>query len=88
MGAVDSMKISTVLPVLNEIKYIDDCLNSLIGQTYPANQHTVLVMDGGSTDGTIDRINEAICNSRDYTFDFFSFKTMEKAYLMKVKVVI
>ena len=47
MGAVESMHISTVLPVLNEVKYIDDCLNSLIEQSYPAHLHTVLVMDGG-----------------------------------------
>lgn len=64
MGAVESMNISTVLPVLNEVKYIDECINSLIEQTYPADQHTVLVIDGGSTDGTIDRIEQAIERSK------------------------
>lgn len=35
-----------------------------------------------------DRLNNVICDARDYTFDFFSFKTLEKAYLMKINGVI
>lgn len=58
------MNITTVLPVLNEAEYIDACLDSLIGQTYPAHLHTILVMDGGSTDGTLERIQAAIERSK------------------------
>lgn len=31
-----------------------------------------------------DKINEVIDYSRDFTYDFFGFKTLEKAYLLKV----
>ena len=30
-----------------------------------------------------DKINAVIDNSRDFNFDFFSFKTLECAYLLK-----
>ena len=32
-----------------------------------------------------ERINNEIQHARDYDFDFFSFKTLEKAYLFKIK---
>lgn len=32
-----------------------------------------------------EKLNSIIDYSRDYTFDYFGFKTLEKAYLMKVK---
>lgn len=32
-----------------------------------------------------DQLNEAIDYSRDYLFDYFGFKTLEKSYLMKIK---
>ena len=35
-----------------------------------------------------DAINNEICDERDYNFDFFSFKTLEKAYLFKINGVI
>jgi len=58
------MNITTVLPVLNEVEYIDACLDSLIVQTYPTHLHTILVMDGGSTDGTLERLQAAVERSK------------------------
>ncbi len=43
--------VSVILPALNERAYIRDCLDSLLAQDYP-NIVEVLVVDGGSTDGT------------------------------------
>jgi glycosyltransferase involved in cell wall biosynthesis len=40
-----------VLPTLEERSYIRDCLDSLLAQTYPGIDE-ILVVDGGSTDGT------------------------------------
>ena len=31
-----------------------------------------------------DRLNASIIYERDYHFDFFGFKTLEKSYLLKV----
>ena len=51
MGATEPW-LATVLPVLNEEEYIESCLRSLIDQSLPANEHTIFVLDGGSTDAT------------------------------------
>jgi glycosyltransferase involved in cell wall biosynthesis len=46
-----------LLAVFNEAANIDECLASLAAQDY-AGPWEVLVADGGSTDGTVDRIGE------------------------------
>jgi glycosyltransferase involved in cell wall biosynthesis len=43
--------LSIVLPTLDERAFIRDCLDSLLAQTYPGVDE-ILVVDGGSTDGT------------------------------------
>jgi glycosyltransferase involved in cell wall biosynthesis len=45
-------KISVITPVLNGSKFIDCAIQSVIAQEYPNCEH--IVVDGGSTDGTID----------------------------------
>ena len=44
--------LATVLPVLNEEAHIEACLQSLLCQSLPANEHIIMVLDGGSTDAT------------------------------------
>ncbi|MBI5949000.1 MAG: glycosyltransferase family 2 protein [Chloroflexi bacterium] len=44
--------VSVVIPTLNEERYIGALLDSLQGQTYPAEAMEVIVADGGSTDAT------------------------------------
>jgi succinoglycan biosynthesis protein ExoA len=44
--------VSVVIPVLNEDRYIQACLDSVLGQDYPADRYEVIVADGGSTDRT------------------------------------
>ena len=63
MGATEPW-LATVLPVLNEEDYIESCLQSLIDQSLPANEHTILVLDGGSTDATKE-IVQRICDGLD-----------------------
>jgi glycosyltransferase involved in cell wall biosynthesis len=50
------MRISIVVPVLNDVKYIRDCIQSIINQDYEDTE--ILVFDGGSTDGTLEILNE------------------------------
>ena len=52
--------IATVIPVLNEAKHIDSCLNALLNQTASPKTHMILVMDGGSTDGTQEQVKKLI----------------------------
>ncbi|NCG00886.1 MAG: glycosyltransferase [Euryarchaeota archaeon] len=56
--------IASVIPVFNEASHIGECLDSLIAQTLPAEQHIVLVLDGGSTDTTQVEVSKAIKRSK------------------------
>jgi glycosyltransferase involved in cell wall biosynthesis len=48
------MRISVITVVFNNARTISDCLASVAGQTHPDIEH--IVIDGGSTDGTIDLV--------------------------------
>ena len=48
--------ISIVLPVYNAERYLDECLNSILGQTYP--NFELIVVNDGSTDNSVDVINK------------------------------
>jgi glycosyltransferase involved in cell wall biosynthesis len=45
------MKVSIITAVYNNRETVEDCLRSVLGQTYPKIEY--LVIDGGSTDGTL-----------------------------------
>ena len=51
-GATDNPLVSIVTPVLNGIKYLEECIQSVLNQSYPYIEH--IFIDGGSTDGTLD----------------------------------
>jgi len=46
--------LSIITPVFNGIHYIDDCIKNVILQQCPFLEH--IIIDGGSTDGTMDVI--------------------------------
>lgn len=50
------MKISIISVVLNNKDLIEDCINSVLSQTYDNIEY--IIIDGGSTDGTIDVIKK------------------------------
>jgi len=45
-------RISIITPSYNNSKYIEDAIQSVVGQNYPDVEH--LIIDGGSNDGTLD----------------------------------
>lgn len=53
--------ISIIIPVYNEEKYIERCLDSVAAQTYPKENTEVLVVDGMSTDRTREKV-QAYCD--------------------------
>ena len=50
------MKVSIITVVLNNKSYIEDCINSVLSQSYRNVEY--IVIDGGSTDGTLDIIRK------------------------------
>ena len=50
------MKISIVIPVLNQVKYLEKCILSIINQNYDGKE--LIIIDGGSTDGTLEIIDK------------------------------
>jgi succinoglycan biosynthesis protein ExoA len=54
----DNPLITIIIPTLNEEKHLSNCLKSVFSQTYPANLTEVYVIDGGSTDKTVEIIKD------------------------------
>jgi len=57
-------KVSIVIPTFNQIQYLPACIDHCLFQTYPAIE--IIIVDGGSTDGTKEFLNELMhdINSR------------------------
>ncbi len=49
-------RVSVVIPVLNEAGTISKTLNSVLGLDYPGEKLEVIVVDDGSTDGTVSEV--------------------------------
>lgn len=49
-----SCKVSIIMPSLNVAKYIDECMQSALGQTLAEKE--IICVDAGSTDGTWEKI--------------------------------
>ncbi len=56
---------ASIIPVLNEEKYIGACLDSLINQSLDSSSHIVMVLDGGSSDNTTGIVNQYISKSNE-----------------------
>lgn len=47
--------VSIITPALNGIKYLEQCIQSVLNQGYPYIEH--IFVDGGSSDGTLDMLS-------------------------------
>lgn len=65
--------VSALLVTRNEKDYIKMSLMSLINQTYPKDKYEIIIIDGGSTDGTLDVIREL---QESYDKDGFGIKVV------------
>lgn len=64
---MNDLKISVVTAVYNGEKWIEQCMQSIMNQTYRNFEH--IVMDGGSTDGTVEIVRryEKLYNVKVYS---------------------
>ena len=57
-------KVSVIIPVYNCEKYLEDCLNSIMGQTYENIE--VIIVNDGSTDNGISIINKYVKKNKNW----------------------
>ena len=57
--------VATIIPTWQEVEHIERCLRSFMSQTYPTSSHQILVIDGGSTDGTVEIVNRLAKESQE-----------------------
>ncbi len=69
-------KVTLIVPCFNEKHYIRLFMEDILLQDYPREQMEVLLIDGGSTDGTVEIIREFL---QDY--DFMDYLHNEKQYV-------
>lgn len=53
---MNEKKVSIIIPVYNGSKYIDECLSSVVNQTYKNLE--IIIIDDGSTDNSVDIIKK------------------------------
>jgi glycosyltransferase len=70
------LKLSVITVVFNNVRYIEDCIKSVISQTHPDTEY--IIVDGKSTDGTLEIINRY----RDRISKIISEKDSGYAYAM------
>jgi succinoglycan biosynthesis protein ExoA len=51
------VNVSIIIPCFNESNYIAQCLDSLLTNNYSHDNYEILVIDGGSDDGTLEILN-------------------------------
>ena len=62
-------KITVIIPMYNASQTIEQCLDSILKQTYTAF-YQIIVIDDGSTDLSVEALNLYITNHLDKNFDF------------------
>ena len=62
--------VSVVIPCYNHEKFVQDCIQSVIDQTYQNIE--LIIIDDGSKDGSVEKIQEMIpaCQERFVRFEF------------------
>lgn len=52
------MIVSVIIPTLNSYRDLENCINSILCQTYPEKEIEIIVVDGGSTDETLTYLSQ------------------------------
>lgn len=68
MDAQGGPLLATVVPVLNEAPFIEACLTGLLNQSLTPSDHMILVLDGGSDDGTVETVQRLMAEHQGETW--------------------
>ena len=55
---MENIFLSIIIPAYNSEKYIAECLQSVIDQELDNNLYEIIVVNDGSTDDTVDIVNQ------------------------------
>ena len=72
--------VSVLIPSLNEVNYIEKTLISLLENTYSLKLYEIIIIDGGSKDGTVSIVKKMIKNNNNIKF-FNNPNTIQSAGL-------
>lgn len=75
--------VSVIIPVYNEEKYIENCIQSLIKQTYPQSNMEWIFVDGMSTDNTVNIIKQYVVK---YPIQLFENKKKKTPAAMNIGI--
>ena len=59
--------VSLILPIRNEARYVERCLNAILAQDYPVDRMEIFVVDGMSTDGTLNLVTQSAIRNPQFT---------------------
>ena len=82
---MEKVIVSVIVPLLNEEKYIDNFITSLINQTYPAEKMEWILVDGNSTDKTREIINRYI-NLKRFPIKLLINKKRKTPYALNIGI--
>src|SRR5690606_25109203 len=62
--------ISIIIPILNETKTITDTVNAVFKNLSGEIESELILVDGGSKDGTLKKAETMVCNSTEFRKQF------------------
>jgi len=71
---------SVIIPAHNEEEYIEKVLDSIYSQTFPITQIEIIIIDDGSTDKTLELVDEYAANKRDEVINVIKVLHFEKGH--------
>ncbi|WP_251619755.1 glycosyltransferase family 2 protein [Odoribacter lunatus] len=77
--------VAVIIPTLNEERFIKQCLESVVAQTFPFSEMDVMVIDGGSQDRTREIVSEMQSRYFNIRFIHNSKRIQSAAFNIGVK---
>lgn len=78
-------KVSIIVPVYNEEKYIEKCIQSILNQDYPQESVEVIFIDGNSTDNTLIYLKKVCQDHKNFKYYQNIKRTVQYALNIGIK---